>query len=335
MASKALCAGINIGYGHLKLSTPAGLFLTTSAVAPSNPLYDGIGRARDTHKVTYSGVEYEVGAEAILLTRTPETARLPLPKWLGTNRYRVLAELVKNRLAQEAQSWNVVIGLPVSDYRDAAYRKSVKAFWQGAHDTENGFLDILNATVVPEPIGAVFAYMQDYTPEQISEESRWSRLVLDIGFFATDWLTLNRMSPDLEQSRGIDIGMHAILTRMAKHIAADHNKSGAGDLITLETLLLEQIATGRKGKVDIVAYAESAAAEVVPALLDDLQANTYRWMRTDLPKKVLIAGGAATFLLPHVRRIFPDIPAHILPDPQTVNATGYRIQCEMRHEQEG
>ncbi|MBN6739299.1 ParM/StbA family protein [Acidithiobacillus sp. MC6.1] len=325
------CAGINIGYGHLKLATPSGLLVTASAVAPSNPLYDGIGRARDTHKTVFKGEEFEVGAEAILLTRTPETARLPVPQWSATLRYQVLAQLVKDRLRAESPDWHVVIGVPISDYRDAAYRKSLKHFWTGKHETTSGLLTIEDARVVPEPIGAIFAYMQGFSEQEIQEESARSHLVIDVGFFTSDWLALSRLSPDLEQSRGIDIGMHAILTQMSEQIAADYQKSGVSDLVTLENLLLEQIATGKSGKVDLLQYAIQATAKIAPPLMDDIKASTYRWLRSDDAKKILLAGGAASFLLPHVQESFPGIEVEVVRDPQTANAVGYRLQCEMLH----
>lgn len=328
---KPLCAGVNIGYGHLKLATPGGVFVTASAVAPSNPLYDGVGRSRDTHRTVLGGTEYEVGAEAILLTRTPETARLPVPQWLGTQRYQVLAKLVMDRLAMESDGWEVTLGLPVSDYQDEAYRKRVKAFWTGIHDTASGPIEIREARVVPEPIGAVFAHIEHFSDAEIAAETSASHLILDVGFFTSDWLVLNRMAPDLPQSRGIDIGMHAILARMAEQIAADHQKSGMSDLITLETLLLEQIAAGRPGKIDLPDYARRATAQIAPGLIDDIQASTYRWLRSDAEKKILIAGGAAGFLLPHMKTAYPGIPVSIVENPQTANATGYLLQCEMRH----
>ncbi|WP_308388647.1 hypothetical protein [Acidithiobacillus sp. AMEEHan] len=70
--SAPLCAGINLGYGHIKLSTPASTFLAASAFAPANRLYDGIGRQRDTHKVTVDGTVYEVGSDVITLARAKE-----------------------------------------------------------------------------------------------------------------------------------------------------------------------------------------------------------------------------------------------------------------------
>lgn len=130
-AFSPLPAGINLGYGHIKIATPAGDFITASAFAQANRLYDGIGRKRNTHLVDLDGKTYEVGSDAITLARAKETVRIPEPKWLHTLRYRVFAQLVKNQLALENSEWNVVIGMPIADFEDQSYRDALSSFWLG------------------------------------------------------------------------------------------------------------------------------------------------------------------------------------------------------------
>jgi len=151
------CAGINLGYGHLKMATDMGTFITASAFAPHNKLYDGVGRARDTHKVVLDASVYEVGADVITLARAKETVRIPEPKWLGTLRYRIFAQRILDRLALENTAWHLVLGMPIADFEDTAYRQRLESFWVGTHDTASGPIRILNARAVPEPIGALFS----------------------------------------------------------------------------------------------------------------------------------------------------------------------------------
>lgn len=322
-------AGINLGYGHIKLSTPSGNFITASAFAPTNRLYDGIGRKRNTHNVLVDGKTYEVGSDAITLARAKETVRIPEPKWLHTLRYRVFAQLVKDRLALEGHFWDVVIGMPIADFEDTDYRVELEDFWVGEHETSSGPLTISNARLVPEPIGALFSETSGFTPEQKQAAALQNHLIIDPGYFTSDWLSLYRLSPDLRQSGGIDIGMHHLLKELSSLVSARYGATDS-DLVTLESLLLEQIACPDSvSSVPLVGLAFEAAETVFTPMIENLRASTWSWNSSSGDKAILITGGAAPFVESLVRAAWPKTKLSVASNPQMANALGYREMASM------
>lgn len=326
-----LPAGINLGYGHIKLSTPAGDFITASAFAPTNRLYDGIGRKRNTHLVDLDGKTYEVGSDAITLARAKETVRIPEPKWLHTQRYRVFSRLVMDRLALESDHWNVVIGMPISDFEDVDYRQELESYWEDTHDTASGPIHIHHARLVPEPIGALFAESAHLTDEQKQAASLQNDLIIDPGYFTSDWLALYHLSPDFQQSGGIDIGMHHLLKELSKLIASRYSQTDS-DLVTLESLLLSQIhhpESMTKASIPLFDLAKEAAREVFAPMVDNLRSAVWSWSSSSEEKSILITGGAASFVHPLVEEAWPKTPVRLASNSQMANALGYREMAAM------
>lgn len=211
-------------------------------------------------------------------------------------------------------------------HEDAGYRDDLESFWRGEHDTASGPITIHNAKLVPEPIGALFSETSLLPVSEKQLAAQENHLIIDLGYFTSDWLTLYQLSPDLGQSGGIDIGMHHLLKELSSLLAARYGHTDS-DLVTLESLLLEQILHPERFDKDALplhAMAHEAAETVFAPMIDNLRASVRSWTASSTrAKSILITGGAASFIEKLVKQSWPHIPARVADNAQMANAHSY------------
>lgn len=322
-------AGINIGHGHVKLCTTAGVqqyaAVAYSPTRNADPISSPV-RA-NTQTVHRGSKRFEVGAEAALLA-DPSFDRRVFNKWGDSEIYLVLKQSVLDRLALTGRGpWRVVLGLPVDHFLDMNYRQTLVRGWIGTHPTATGEVWIDQAVAIQEPMGAFWDWA--YTGENQSIAQSREVVIVDIGYFTTDLNVVNRGVLNGELGGSIQTAMREVYRAIRHDMLA---QTGT----TFSDLQLEMAVLGNwplyqgNHSIDMNPYVHLAMSGVANRLVSWIQ------NLVEVSNKVmLVAGGGANLLMPHLRSAFPKAQLVMAHEPQLANARGYfRVAKALRGAQQ-
>src|SRR5260370_131205 len=81
---------------------------------------------------------YDDGEEVALIGERASDNNV-FSNWATSDLYRVLRQSVLDRLGHEsAGPWAVMVGMPVSEFKDEPYRALLTKLWEGEHTTATG-----------------------------------------------------------------------------------------------------------------------------------------------------------------------------------------------------
>lgn len=313
-----LKAGINVGFGFVKVATDNGEFRYASVVREL-PQSDPIGAPTPAQKVKYAGQQFEVGEDAALYGGGIQLKALHRD-WATSLAYQVLAQSVVDRLAAEGTQLNLVVGLALDHFKQLAYRRKVQEFWQKSWNTKRGEVNVLRASIVPEPMGAAAVLSADPDYEDLITNS--DVLLVDFGRLTTNWMRMRRGRPVPEQSGSVDCSVTAALAKATQKLATSLSRPQL-DPVDVEmawldrTMLLSRDAPRQPVKVDETIKA--AARRVWPSIEQALK-NSVDARGMD----VIVVGGGARLFHDLLKESLPDSSV-VVPsaDPQMINCRGF------------
>lgn len=325
-----LSAGINIGYGHTKIRTGKQYITFPSVSAPANKTFTGLGLDRKTRIVHLKGMDYEVGQDASLLTTDLLGGKVCRPRWLDSIPYQTFRQATIDILYEQAESqeqeWAVVLGIAVEHFKNEAYVERMRDSWLGDHKTSDGKPIRINmAHVVPEPMGAYWSLV--LSDKELKQRSKQSTvLVVDLGYFTTDWIGIydNRLNPAL--SSGKNIGMYDLYLELQKHLQSTHGLTM--DLVRLESMVRENRPLHIHGQDIALEHVLSPAKEkVMPKIVNAFLQGIGDGAGDQL--LIFLTGGGASLLEPYLREAMDHVEIFRSGDSQRDNADGYYMLAQV------
>ena len=316
-------AGINLGYGHTKLKLENAELTFASIVAVSADDFAGLGFDRKNRKTRFQGKTYEVGTGAGQLEWTAGGGKEVYPKWGGSPTYRVLQQAVIDAMADAStgeEPWRIVTGVAVDHYRDKAYVAQLTGMWTGLHASSSGKpVEIVGARVVPEPVGAYW-YVLLSNPEvkRIAELGRVT--VVDVGYYTTDWVTVDRMALIDGESSGVNRGMYVFYQdlqgRIRDHTGNTYNLSEIEQAFLGDRTLLD-----KRDTLDIAEWRKSVIDTNGPRVVSALRSSLGEAQASG--RLYILAGGGADIIRPFLTDLGLGSEVQVAEDPQMANARGY------------
>lgn len=316
-------AGINIGYGHTKIRTHEDYTVFPSVSSPANTTFTGLGLDRKTRTVQFKGVAYEVGEDAALLSNDPSGGKVCRPRWLDSIPYQVLRQAtidVLHESSPDDSDWTVVLGVAVEHFKDSAYVEKLRSAWLGNLVTSSGkTIRVSACQVVPEPMGAYWSLtLSDKDLKARSKDS--TVLVIDIGYYTTDWIAIhdNHLVPGL--SSGVNQGMHALFLELQRHLQVTYGQTI--DLVQLESIVRNQKPIRIRGQETGLDHILSPALErVMPRIASLVLESILPATQRDVV--FILTGGGASLLKPYLCESLPNGTFYSSGNPQQDNADGY------------
>ena len=227
--------GINIGYGHTKLRVDRGYQSFPSIIAKANDKFQGMGGKRNTIRTQFAGVEYEIGEDASLLHNDATGGKICVPRWLDSLNYQVLRQATIDILSKESKTagdhdWSLVLGVAVEHYEDQDYIDELLQSWQGNLVGAHGTIHVSEVQAFPEPLGAYWRLK--LADSNLRSSDLHQVVVIDLGYFTTDWLSVSNDMVLPEKSGGIDQGMYAVYLAMQEILRRDFGITP--DLVKIE-----------------------------------------------------------------------------------------------------
>ena len=167
-----------------------------------------------------------------------------------------------------------------------------------------------------EPLGAFWNWAYSSDVSRITAASR-ETIIVDLGYFTTDLNVVNRGVLNPELGGSLQVAMREVYRGMGKAILKATSNTYSD--LDLEMAVLDEWPLFVKGiPFDVLSY-------LLPSM-ESVAAKIIAWIQglVDVANSViLVAGGGAQLLLPHLRLGFPKTELILAHEPQLANARGY------------
>jgi PRTRC genetic system protein D len=310
-------AGINLGRGHVKVKTDNRYFQYASIVQRAQPKLGDLGFMQAaTQRVQVAGVAYDVGEEAALVGER-SSDKTVFSNWGTSDLYRVLMQSVLDNLAHESGGpWTVMLGLPVAEYKDEAYRKQLAQLWRGQHETDRGPVQVTKVATTPEPLGSFWHYAME-RPDLEATLAAQLVVIVDFGYFTTDINAVNRMRLNTAVAGSLNAGMRDVYRIMADLVKTRHRKVCTD--VEIEMAVLGKWPLMLRGQpIDLTEPRQLALSHVGERIMQWMQACVDR-----TEGLVLTTGGGAYAFTDQVAATLPEARVEMVGRPQEANASGY------------
>lgn len=324
--SKEFVLGLDIGYSNLKMAfgikgESLKTLIKPIGAAPMSLMPQTIGGGHDAGIVQVM-VDGEQWAACVEPGRIQGWERELHEDYPSTNQYKALfyAALA---LCEREEIDVLVTGLPVSQFKDQAFRERLKEQMTGDHQiAKSTVIKVKKVIVVPQPTGAYI----DITSSNISREvaaliEEGRTVVIDPGFFSVDWVTL--VAGELRtNSSGTSLKAMSVLISEAARLIKDEY----GGNLNIEKIE-SAIVNGKKeiplyGKmVAIEPFVKDAIKKIPPLALTSMK-KSMREEGLDADV-ILLAAGGAEFYREAAIEIFPKAQVLVSKNPELANARGF------------
>ncbi|WP_027800307.1 PRTRC system protein D [Paraburkholderia dilworthii] len=320
---------IDVGYGNTKYAHRAsngaiatGMFPSLAPLSASDSIAIHGG---DVHKagavttIVVSGIEYQVGPDVFLDAAYGKTGRTLSNDFVASKSYDALL-FGAFHFAQVTHVERLMLGLPV--HTMSKYAGELRDRLSGkTHNYGPGRVTVDKVVVIPQPLGSLVAA----SANRQSEFGRDSaHLVIDVGYFTTDWVYANGFTMDDRRSNGMPGGVSQVYQRIAQLISKDQgDKVDAIELI--DKALREQkpyIFYGNE--IDLLPYLEKSQP-VIAGVVDEIK-NIVGPLTS--VRSIVLSGGGASLYAPAIRKAFPRVRIEVIEAPCTANAKGFLIVGE-------
>lgn len=313
---------VDVGYGNTKSALPIGAEVANQmfpslapAGSPSNLSTHGGGyfKRRDVAHITIDGAVYEVGPDVSITSAYGNTGRTLSEDFVTTPEYAALL-FGALHYANAQQVGQLMLGLPVHTLQK--YSGALQERFSGTHDYGTGQVTIDKVVALPQPLGSLVTFMRQSGKGLDSDETC---LIVDVGYFTTDWVVARGFLMDDSRSGGVPGGSSRIYQQVASLISADEGEPVTG---------IERIDKAlRDGKpmrfydktIDLLPYLEVARAQCHTAV-KEMQTRVGR--SEDIGAIVLTGGGSALYS-PAIRAAFPRSQIFAMKSPCFANVNGF------------
>ncbi|CAG2159718.1 PRTRC system protein D [Cupriavidus numazuensis] len=313
---------VDVGYGNTKFAFPLGADVVTRmfpSLAPTGSASSltshgaGYFKTRDVVNVTIDGANYEVGPGVSITSAYGNTGRTLSEDYVTTSEYAALL-FGALHYAQAKEVGQLILGLPVHTLQK--YAGVLQERFAGSHDFGHGPVNIKRVVSLPQPLGSLVTFMRQSGKELDTDDTC---LIVDVGYFTTDWVVARGFMMDDTRSGGVPGGSSRIYQQVATLLAADEGEPVTG---------IERIDKSlREGKpmrfyekfIDLRPYLEVAKAQCQTAV-KEMQTRVGR--SEDIAAIVLTGGGSALYA-GAIRAAFPRSRIFSMDSPCFANVTGF------------
>ncbi len=321
---KATVFATDVGYGNTKSAFARGaeiglqMFPSLAPPATNSTLSQhggGYLKARDVITVTVDGSRYEVGPDITLTTAYGDTGRTLSEDFVTTPNYTALLA-GSLQYAGVTEVDRLVLGLPV--HTTPKYSDYLRDRYTGELEFGDMRIVVRNVMPLPQPLGALVSFSQ-YGGDQF--DPRNSHLIVDVGYFTTDWVVARGFTMDDSRSGGVPGGAAKIYQQMAALIGKAEGEAVSG-IERIDECLRENLPMLFYGKdLDLRPYFEEARS-LCHATVKEMQSRVGR--AEDIRSIVLTGGGAAIYA-PFIKAAFPRTTVHMMESPCYANVRGFYL----------
>lgn len=313
---------VDVGYGNTKSAFPMGSEIKRNMypslapqAAPRALASHGAGffKARDVITVAVDGVDYEVGPGVSLSSAYGQTGRTLSEDFVTKAEYAALLGGAL-RYAQVTEVDQLVLGLPV--HTTQKYAAFLRDRFTGSLDFGNGSITVRSVVSLPQPLGALVTFMRQQSAKFDADNAY---LVIDVGYFTTDWVVAQGFSMDDNRSGGVPGGSSKIYQQIASLIEQDEGEPVTGIERIDKCLRDNKPMLFYDKEIQLAPYLEQARS-VCQLAVKEIQT---RVGRTEDIRAIILAGGGSALYAPAIRAAFPRSPIHALSSPCFANVDGF------------
>ncbi|WP_129561388.1 PRTRC system protein D [Paraburkholderia dokdonensis] len=332
---KTSVLAIDVGYGNTKYAYRAAngtvvtdMFPSLAPLAPTRVLSsdaESMLPAREVATITIDRIEYEVGPDVPITAAYGRTGRALADDYVLTDNYAALL-FGAIHFSGVTDIERLVLGLPIHNLKK--YSAALRERFTGEFDFGHRQVTVDTVVVVPQVLGSLVLATGPRNSRFGHEDTH---LVVDVGYFTTDWLYATGLMIDDHRTGGMVGGASQIYQCIAKLISRDEGEE-VDDIALIDKALREKSPFFFKGKnIDLAPYVE-LAAPVVASVAMDIQNRI-----GPLPyvRSIILSGGGAALYATAIHRAFPRVVVEMIDPACLANARGFLIIGEAglaRHE---
>jgi len=319
---------VDVGYGNTKYAYRAasgtvatGMFPSLAPLAASRSL-SGYGEnvlaSRKVAIISVEGVEYEVGPDVSLTAAYGNTGRALSNDFVLSDNYAALLAAAMH-FSGVTHIERLVLGLPVHNMQ--RFSTALKERFAGEIDAGSHRVTIEKVVVIPQPLGSLVSASGNRQNE-FGRDS--AHLVVDVGYFTTDWVYANGFTMDDKRSGGIPGGASQIYQRIASLIARDEGEA-VEDIERIDKALRERTPFFFYGKdIDLDPYLEKSQP-LIAGVVKEMQNNVGQLTSA---RSIILSGGGGALYARAIRKAFPRVTLEVINRPCTANVEGFLIVGE-------
>jgi plasmid segregation protein ParM len=318
---------VDVGYGNTKYayraasgSIATGMFPSLSPIAASIALSgysDGAapGKTRNVAKIIIENVEYEVGPDVALTAAYGKTGRALSSDFVLSDNYKALL-FGAFHFAGVTHIERLVLGLPVHNMKK--YANVPRELFTGTFDYGPGRVTIDKVVVIPQPLGSLVAASANRQNE-FGRDS--AHLIIDVGYFTTDWVYANGFTMDDKRSSGIPGGASQIYQHIAELIKKDEDDD-VEDIERIDKALREQQPFFFYGKdINLTPYLDRSQALIIGVV----RAIGNHVGQLANVRSIILSGGGGALYAAAIREVFPRVTLDPIATPCMANVKGFLI----------
>lgn len=319
---------IDVGYGNTKYAYRAAggtivtdMFPSLAPLAATRALSsygEGSLTSRRVATIAVDRIEYEVGPDVSLTAAYGKTGRALADDYVLSNNHAALL-FGAIHFSGVTKIERLVLGLPVHNMEK--YAATLKERFAGELDYGCGRVTVDKVVVIPQPLGSLILASstrgKNFNPDD-------EHLVVDVGYFTTDWVYAKGFAMDNTRSGGMPGGASHIYQRIANLISRDEGEV-VEDIELIDKSLRDGTTFRFFGKEIKLAPYVALAEPVIAGVVQAIQNNVGRMASV---RSIILSGGGAALYAAVLRRAFPRLVIEVIDSPCIANARGYLLVGE-------
>ncbi|CAE6831144.1 hypothetical protein R69746_06506 [Paraburkholderia aspalathi] len=319
---------VDVGYGNTKYAyraasgtIAADMFPSLAPLSASRSLSgygDSVLASRKVATIVIDEIEYEVGPDVALTAAYGNTGRALSNDFVLSDNYAALLAGAMH-FAGVTHIERLVLGLPVHNMQK--YSDALKHRFTGDLEFGVARVRVDKVVVIPQPLGSLVSASSNRQKE-FGRDS--AHLVIDVGYFTTDWVYANGFTMDDKRSGGMPGGASQIYQRIAGLLARDQDEQ-VDDLERIDKALRERKPFFYYGSdIDLDPYLEKSQP-LIAGVVKEMQNNVGQLTNV---RSIILSGGGAALYASAIRKAFPRVTLEVIDAPCLANAKGFLVVGE-------
>ncbi|MEZ0606286.1 PRTRC system protein D [Paraburkholderia sp. IW21] len=319
---------VDVGYGNTKYAyraasgtIAADMFPSLAPLSASRAISgygDGVLASRKVATIVIDEIEYEVGPDVALTAAYGNTGRALSNDFVLSDNYAALLAGAMH-FAGVTHIERLVLGLPVHNMQK--YSDALKQRFTGDLEFGVARVRVDKVVVIPQPLGSLVSASSNRQKE-FGRDS--AHLVIDVGYFTTDWVYANGFTMDDKRSGGMPGGASQIYQRIAGLLARDQDEQ-VDDLERIDKALRERKPFFYYGSdIDLDPYLEKSQP-LIAGVVKEMQNNVGQLTNV---RSIILSGGGAALYASAIRKAFPRVTLEVIDAPCLANAKGFLVVGE-------